>query len=656
MKNPFDLEHFDPWSEDFIDVESLTARVSDEITRCIEQARRSGIDGHKIATEILLVKGPAGSGKTHLFGRLRRQSGSRATFVLWRPEIGVDPTPRLLLSNLVEALRRPASGTADRQLDVVVGSTLGWLQGKPGWPHTMLEEYRAQSAERRAEAFEQIVAAAEEQHPDISTKYLEVLLTAPFLETSDRRAAVTWLSGEEPTEAQLRRLGMREALGDGEVMPALRTLALVAGLGAPLVLVFDQLENLYDADDRPDRINSFGNLAAELFDHVDGLVVVQMSVDSEWNRRISPALSHPQKSRLERRQLLLDLPTASEREALVRAWVSRLPELDREPFPFRPEQIEAWRQAPGLTPRMLMIACRRQLLGEDPSEPLVDAAEPGEEISERLAQLWDEQLQQARADVSRCHDEHRGVAAERLAGGLVCAANLSGLDPRVDRAPVRPSVRLRQQGREVLVGILQAQHAGSISRSLQKATATAGSADLILLREFALAVPGTWRVVEQRRREFLAAARAGWVDLQSEEVARLLALHDFVSHARSGDHAATDGTPIPERKVLDWLGDTLEFDQWPALRQVLARIAGEARADVPEPAAPPPVERPEAACSEALAVLERLHLASVDRIVRELRAVDRTADRRLVVDQLLEARGAVRWIGSHLVALAEPRP
>src|SRR5690606_6920878 len=99
------------------------------------------------------------------------------------------------------------------------------------------------------------------------------------------------------SEQQLARLGRTSALDDTEVIPALRTLAVMSALGAPLVLVFDQLENLIDPGGASDRIVAHGTLVSELVDNVRGLTIAQMALDTEWLRAIRPVLGASQRSR-----------------------------------------------------------------------------------------------------------------------------------------------------------------------------------------------------------------------------------------------------------------------------------------------------------------------------------------------------------------------
>ena len=52
---------------------------------------------------------------------------------------------------------------------------------------------------------------------------------------------------------------------------AIRTLAMVAAPGAPIVLVFDQLENLVEGETAGSRLLAYAHLTSELVDTVRGL-------------------------------------------------------------------------------------------------------------------------------------------------------------------------------------------------------------------------------------------------------------------------------------------------------------------------------------------------------------------------------------------------
>src|SRR6185503_1682003 len=138
-----------------------------------------------------------------------------------------------------------------------------------------------------------------------------------------------WLSGREPSHIELDRVGAPGPLADLEVLPALQTLGVAASFGAPLVLVFDQLENLAEEASKVARILAHARLVSELRDRMHGLVIVQMALDAEWMNRIHPALHASDRDRLEETIKTLSLPTAEERLSLLRRWRDELPPAER---------------------------------------------------------------------------------------------------------------------------------------------------------------------------------------------------------------------------------------------------------------------------------------------------------------------------------------
>lgn len=651
MRGPFDFEHADPWSSDVVDVESLNAHVSDAILKRIGDARRAAPLGPtELYTSSLLALGPAGSGKTHLFVRVRRRSGPRAAFVLVRPEIGVEATPRHVLAQIVDSLGRPASGTADRQLDVIAGSMLAAVAGERVGPHVLLEQLRADES-LREELIERVTAHLERLYPETWSDYLARLLRAPFLPAPDRRAANAWLAGREMTDVQASRLGGGASLGDPDVMPALRTLSIVAAHGSPIVLVFDQLENLVTADHQTQRIAAHGNLVSELYDTVRGLVIVQLALDAEWDRRIRPELAASHRSRVEARVLELALPTPDQREDLVRAWVGRLP--PSTPWRFSAEQLARWRADLSMTPRQLMIACREALKG-----PGGDATEPALPVDDRLAELWSAQVEQSRAELERAAGEGCGTDAERLAAALHVLGELARLAPS---SALEKNTRVVQLGGRQ-VRIVQHAHPNSVAASLRQAIAAAATGTFIL-REHELAFPPTWAKVDEHALA-LEATGARFIWLAREDAARLLALHDFLAAARSQDLEDAAGRPLAFDAVESWARIELDWRAWPAVSALISsdapepprEVSGAVRAvrAVPRRTGKPLLDSQTQA--HALAVLKRLRVASVERIVREVRRIEPQTTAASVARDLARAGADVRWYGPRLCAFREGEP
>ncbi|MBI2896579.1 MAG: hypothetical protein HYY06_23675 [Deltaproteobacteria bacterium] len=652
LTSPFDHEHADAWTSDLVDVESLNSLATSALLDAIDLVRDEAAGGPDVLfARSYLVLGPAGSGKTHLFARLRRRCGTRAAFVLLRPEIAAEPSPRLVLAACMDALQRKAIGSSDRQIDLVVGAMHALVTG-PGlrFAKASLDDLRGAGVADR----EVLVGAAlewfEEAFPEVELGWLERFLRLPFLAPADRRAALAWLSGREPDAGQLERLRLKEPLPEASVLPALRTLAILAAHTTPIVLVFDQLENLVDDDGGTGRIHAHARLVCELHDTVRGLVLVQMALDAEWDRRIGPALSDSEKSRLQARLLPLELPTPDQRAALRDAWVARLSDAERRPmpWPFAAGEWEAWRTDRGVTPRMLMIACREALTR---SGEVGDRREaPPDEVDDRLEELWLGCLAAARAEMERAESDGRGLDAERLASGLCVAFRLlPGVQVRTPGGRGH-GLRLETGAGALSVFVVQEAHWRSAAATLERAAQATRSGPVLAVREAARSFPPTWRKVSTCLESFRLQPGAHWLELAPAEVARLVGLKELLASARSQDLAGRDGRPIPEEVVRSWASRALGIEDWSSVAAALGRA-------LPEPERPPrsvpsPSPRPVPA-GVALEVLGALRLASVDRVVREARRRDPELTRRKVVDELRGLGARVRWFGSAIVWLSE---
>jgi len=656
--SPFDHNHANPWTSDFIDLPELNARTSNTVAAAIERVRESARgDRTEIASESLLVLGPAGAGKTHLFVRLRKKVGPRAVFVHLRPLIGTQMTPRYVMGEIVRQLdyEAQAPGGGFRQLDALVGAILGYLRFESvRFPRPQLERVLSlDDRARRAEvdwAVEQLV----QRHPEMDDAYAARLIEVPFATSiAHRRASLAWLSGRDLEQGQTQRLGVSTGLGEERVVPALQTLGLLATPGAPIVLVFDQLENLMDGESDA-RVRGYANLVSELFDTMRGVVIVQMVLETEWEEAIKPRLGETQKTRLASRLETLALPTASQRRELVRLWADRLPS-PREPFPapFGEERLARWCEMPGMTPRMLMSECRAALLeGADGSGGGVSERPraPEDEQAARhdaIAVAWEEHLAAARAGLDESSAERRGADPARLVGGIGCAfrfvpeVSIVTLDARV---PIQ--VRIRKGGRDFALSLLHHKHPKSVASVLDKAGECAASATVLLLRERAIEFPPSWKQTRARLAE-LSQHGVRFESLEHDDTARLLALESLLCATRSGDVEDERGRALSEEDVGSWVQRDLQVTSWPIVRW-LSEAADPSPLDAPRLSRPP--ERATEARPSVEACLAQLQVASVDRLVREVVRVRAQTTRSDVLEALRDMGSGVRWFGRSIVS------
>lgn len=688
--SPFENGHADPWAKSFIDLPELNARVTDAIGDAIKKVRTAARqEDVELRTSSLLVLGPAGAGKTHLFMRLRHKLGPRAVFVHLRPLVGTEMTPRYVLGQIVRQLKYEST-TNDgglTQLEALVGASLAQLEGAPPeYPRLFLDEVRALDDAAREEKLEAAAELLLDRHQEVDETYLARLLAAPFMKSGPQRAALAWLAGEELEESQMRRLGVNASLPEERVIRALQTLGLFAAPGAPIVLVFDQLENLLDAEQSGSRVRAYANLVAELFDGTRGYVLVQMALESEWQATVLPELTEAQRSRLGGHTTVIALPTPNERRELVKRWVEHIPDrAEAFPWPFGEARIAHWTTSPGMTPRMLMIECKQALaLGpnapftppehEEEEAPLTErpAADPSNDDA-TLAAAWESHLRAAREALDEASADRRSADPARIVGGMACALRFAK-DVQTSRVDARQYVQLLARvGGEAgpcALAFLHQTHPRSVSTALDRAADTMAKGRVVVVRERALEFAPTWRKIQTTLSTLLAKGLR-WVTLERTDATQLLALESFLAAAKSGDVEDALGRSLELEAVHGWIGRTLDVASWPIVGAVLGE-RGEHDGDAPvdasvdrgsnkslvPPSLPPSSRRTKRTSdrtSETAATirtcLTQLRIASLERLVREVARVEPTTSRTDVLATLDGMASDIRWFGRAIVAM-----
>lgn len=671
-ESPFESNHADPWARSFTDLPGLNANVTDAIIGAIDQVRTAARNpGAALRTTSILVLGPAGAGKTHLFARLRHKLGPRAVFVLLRPLVGTEMTPRYVLDQIVQQLGYESAEGGMKQLNALVGATLAQVEGAAvTFPRVFIEEVSALDEGRRNERLDVVLERLLERYQEADEAYLARLLATPFMKSAQQRAALAWLSGRELEESQLKRLGVASSLPDERIVQALQTLGVFAACGAPLVLVFDQLENLMDADATGRRVRAYANLVAELFDTLRGCTLVQMALDTEWERAIAPELSTAQKTRLGAHTELISMPTPSQCRELVAKWVEQLPHrAEPFPWPFGQARLDKWSSTPGMTPRMLMIACRRAL-AEGPESPIEEQAPTVDEspLTQRsheeddaptLDLTWARHVERARVALDETGRDNRSADPARLVGGIALALQL-GARLELLRIDARNHVQLvaKAEPRAHSVAILHQMHPKSAATALERAEEALRDSTLLVVRERAIELPPTWKKVKMSV-EALRRKGARWLSLERDDAANLLALETFMAAAKSRDIEGTSGRPLEEVAVRRWASETLGVGSWPVVTLLTEESVGEpeppfATSDVgPKKVTPSDQVDTATVLHTALSVLR---IASLERLTREVVRTKHTVTRAEILQALDGMGNGVRWFGRAIVGMKGRTP
>lgn len=291
--NPFistSIGETDLWKNgSWTDVPGIHAAQFDSLTDAVKAARR-----YK-RTQVRFVRGAGGSGKSHLFTRLRRELADTIFYAYAaNPPRQPEALESFFLNRLVGSLRNPARAKdgsampysqlrhlAYALLRPVVEQEVTLDQLHEAWSQIPLPEQKDMT--------HQALLLLEEEHPLVPRSILRCILST--LRTDKEHLAAQWLSGATYlTESDLKYLGVPESLNRedaGSVIHLLGKLAAQAGL--PFVLVMDQL----DLFAKPEELDEFQRLLFGLIDQSTNWVVFIGLISDRfvtWDSALTQAL------------------------------------------------------------------------------------------------------------------------------------------------------------------------------------------------------------------------------------------------------------------------------------------------------------------------------------------------------------------------------
>jgi hypothetical protein len=353
----------------------------------------------------------------------------------------------------------------------------------------------------------------------------------------------------------------------------------------------------------------------------------------------------------------LSLPTAAQREALLRLWAAILPSGSGPfPAPFGERRVREWCEAPGMTPRMLLIAATRALEGEEPDtiEPQPNDGEQPELRVAAILHAYNEQVQRAREAIDQASAQDRCVEAEPLAEAFGVALRFVQGAKVVSTQHARPAqMVIERAGKQTHMALLTRAHPRGIASTLEALLKLSDQQRVVVVRERTHDFPPTWKVCSERKRLLQLSDRCSWIVLEREDAARMLALRSLFANARSRDVVDHDGRPLDEQDVHAWVREQLRPGTWQPIEALFAE-PGMADKQNDEPVgAPPPEPSQSVATGAAVAALARLRVASVDRVVREAQRTHPQQTRASLIAELRAPQSGVRWFGNTVVSMRE---
>jgi hypothetical protein len=337
------------FTPDPFDVEEIHTEARAAFSRLVDRSADAQFG------KLLLVKGVAGSGKTHLMRVFRNHvHGEQLGFTAYlQMSTRTTSYARYLLANVIDSWDRPYWG------DVIGEPALTCLSDSLGrdLPPEILERLRDEAVPEEELDFLVNRAADElcglEKYRGSHHDVLRVLLYLQRRDPARRARALKFLRCEALTPYDSKLLGDTPS-ADEEHAPA-RMLAelgrLVASTGnGALVLLVDQLEDIYNLDEASTRFRLAMDALRHLADHVPTSVIVVACLD-DFYVELRNALARPVLDRLERDPDPVQLTanrSLSEIEQMIAPRLAHLYELqnvqvheDQPLFPFTYADLEA---------------------------------------------------------------------------------------------------------------------------------------------------------------------------------------------------------------------------------------------------------------------------------------------------------------------------
>lgn len=569
------------------DVDSINAQPFQRCLDLVDDVRRAG------SAHGLLVSGLAGTGKTHLLGRVRRALlvHERGWFVYVPPVTSSERFFRHILQYLAEdVLRTARQDVAASQLESAVArhfmaNGAGSVLETADWWRRVRGEHPpgARLHAFLRDAFDPVTDAL-----DLDGPVMRVL--ACHLAGVHRLAARDWLFGVALPEDDLRDLGVAVTLDEEErARRAVFTLLRLAAPHMVVLLAFDQIEGLQRSPEETEPLVAFGHGVRALLDGAPNVLAVtcaQLSFLPRLRDALGAALFEGGVA--EQRDALEALSPAQAR-ALVADRLRRADDLQTlrmalraagdtaaasELWPLNDEHVTRLtaRDRPA---REVLLACRalfderRQTLLVPHGTPPRHAAAVEPTLDDTLAAALE-----AQRSLPDAIDD--GVYGD----GLMRALGLSM--PDAHAAPAPPAARkdvdlvVTHAGRTTGVSICNARHMTSLAARFKRLLGVRERFDrLVALRDARLPISPTADKTNERLEE-LQQGGTPLVRPPAEAYAALAAVRKLLHDAAAGD-LTLGARSVPVEELSAWLARHMPQP----VRDLCADVLGDVPAELP---------------------------------------------------------------------------
>lgn len=366
-----------------------------------------------------VIVGPAGYGKTHLIGELRRRIwGMNGWFVLL-DFIGIKDFWSSVALGFLNSLqvRMPDGKTQYDQLLLGITSLLKIDQELT----TIAERWREQPHDLMVELVRAVTRSLARHFPSETSEHRDVIAALILLSSEDidwHSIAHGWLQGMNLDSADMRLFGFR---GENSPMKVIQGLSWIMSLAGPTLIAVDQIDAIVTASNSLARTVNGGSRQEQMEAQsiVDSLAEGLMDLHEKKRRAVTvvSCLEATWKVLQDKTTVAITdrygsptnlraLPTRDIAKGLVAARLNQAYQRCgfRPPFPTWPFTESAFDSTTGFSPRQLLKACdehRNRCVSQGKVTECV-TFEPGErpsqgatETSDRLDQTYEQESKTA---------------------------------------------------------------------------------------------------------------------------------------------------------------------------------------------------------------------------------------------------------------------
>jgi hypothetical protein len=563
------------WEENFLDIASINANVSEQIFDSIKLAK------HNNATLGVAVVAPKGTGKTHILSRIRHQlkTNNQGCFIYLCEYGNLAFIKSHFLQGLAISLNKQG-GSGTTQWQELATTLINSVVSSSNQPEKLVSQFHQVVKKNPTivhQITDRILQHYEIDNPNVVRAIIWTLSKphAPY--------AINWLAGRDLSENQAKFLDLPEFSTEnrsGEAFEmAIQILNLIASYTVP-VICFDELDAAESADENDETVGGFTramsvtSLAKDVYNNLKcGLIITSVYKRTLQDQIKASFAMDSVVERLIEKELALSTLRDEDIIELISNHLrvfyhSQQISPPHKLYPFSEKQLQELGEA-RLTTREALQWCSKNI----PSG-VVSPTKQLEKIYQEVQSNLDNYLED-----NELIAESIGHGFKRLRGRTIDGVNLIDIEENIKPYSkhygcIQFRLIVEEQGKTEKIGIAVAQysHGKSVGAAIKYLT---NYQDFDLSRGCLVrqkTIPAHWQVANQYL-EMLQTEQGGeWVSFEDSEIQSLITLYKMQDEIDWDEFTPEDFAMfIEERHPLD---------HNPILLEILSNPSGEAPKNV----------------------------------------------------------------------------